>query len=191
MRGWLSQPLSLAETKSMKHTIEQLIPRFAKLGFELSIVPNSTPEAWILRDNVTGEVDDFRGYGHELSIVRRRLYTTQGHVREQRIMYFFNLGKTTAETASLLGVEWITVAKILKRLRLNSPDPRGSHAASKRGEEFIPGAQRPRKTPRGTRLEAERMLNEGVAMKVIAERLQRSQQRISQIRQDMIKAAKA
>ena len=114
----------------MQNTIAQLIPRFARLGFALTPVPNTVPQTWIARDLLTGEVEDFSHKGDDPCTVRAWLYGWHPvFAVDERIRVLSKQGKTIGETADLLAMGWDTVSHHRRRLGLPTNEPKGSRQA--------------------------------------------------------------
>lgn len=163
----------------MNRTIAQLIPRFAKIGLELTPVPDTTPQRWTVRDPLTAEVEDFGGgppggYGDDLATIRIHLYRSHSpmQLRETRVHVLFEQGKSMAQTAEILGCTPTTVTTYRRKLRLPSKDPRGPRK---------PRAGRVQSTPAS--VEAERLLRAAhTPAAAIARQVGLSRQRVCQIR---------
>lgn len=120
----------------MRYTIARLIPRFDKVGFDLVLAGDTEPQAWTVRDRLTGEIEDFggpapNGWGDSLHAVRCHLYMTGSRARviDHRIQWLFEQGKTIGETADMLSLCWDAVFRHRRRLRLPHTEPRGARQA--------------------------------------------------------------
>jgi len=109
----------------MRRTIQDLVPRYERLGFSLTLIPNHPKGAWIMRDTITGEVEDFGDYGHDVATVRSGLRgrSWQAALRKHRVRVLFEQGKTIDETAEILEIQRRCVQRRRKTLWLPTRDP--------------------------------------------------------------------
>lgn len=98
------------------------LARLARLGFALTPIPDTSPQRWLARDLLTGEVEELgKGFwlcGWNLS-----------GAFDARLREATEQGKTNGETADLFGLDWNTVVYHRRRLGLPANEPRGSRRA--------------------------------------------------------------
>jgi DNA-binding NarL/FixJ family response regulator len=163
--------------RSITHFLQPLI----KKGHTLISVPNSDPQAWNVRDEATGAIRPFKGakLANALARLDRR---NKLSMREWRVSFMHNRGKSIGETADELGVHWVTVVAIRARLHLPTKAPWGARLAWEEGRPFTGERKKRNGRPSPAKEEAVRLLGEGLIPAEIARRVGLSRQRVSRIR---------
>jgi hypothetical protein len=165
----------------MPRSITLFLQPFLEKGHTLIGVPNSDPQAWNVRDDTTGAIRAFKGAQLAKALARldRR---NKLFMRDWRVSFMHNRGKSIGETADFLGVHWVTVVAIRARLHLPVKEPWGARLAWEEGRPFTGERKKRLGRPSPAKEEAVRLLGEGLIPAVVARRVGISRQRVSRIR---------
>jgi hypothetical protein len=165
----------------MPRSITLFLQPFLEKGHTLIGVPNSDPQAWNVRDDTTGAIRAFKGAQLAKALARldRR---NKLFMRDWRVSFMHNRGKSIGETADFLGLHWVTVVAIRARLHLPTKAPWGARLAWEEGRPFTGERKKRKGRPSPAKEETVRLLGEGLIPAEVARRVGLSRQRVSRIR---------